>query len=330
MSAFHDLMMGFSAALTLKHLTMCFAGVLMGQMVGVLPGIGPSAAIALLLPLTFGADPTSAIILFAGIYYGSQYGGTLTSVLVSVPGESSTVMTTLDGYQMALQGRAGPALGIAAIGSFIAGTLGTIGLMLLAPALARAALAFGPPEYFALVALGLTALAAVGSSVLKGLTAGIAGLLLGTIGIDPQNGIARFDFGQTWLLDGVEFVVLTVALFGVGEVVASCVLGVHRPVAEVKNVLPTRADWRRSQLPILRGTGIGFAIGVLPAAGATIASFLAYIVEKKLARPDFVANAPAEVVAKDRRRLEELREKRALLAAGRERVLRLLGDAGPA
>jgi putative tricarboxylic transport membrane protein len=283
-SAFNDLMMGFSTALTLKHLAMCFAGVLMGQMVGVLPGIGPAAAIALLLPLTFGADPTGAIILFAGIYYGSQYGGTLTSVLVSVPGESSTVMTTVDGYQMALQGRAGPALGIAAIGSFIAGTLGTIGLMLLAPALARAALAFGPPEYFALVALGLTALAAVGSSVLKGLAAGVAGLLLGTIGIDPQNGVARFDFGKTWLLDGVEFIVLTVALFGVGEVVASCVLGTVRPVAEVKNVLPTRADWRASRFSILRGTGIGFLIGVLPATGATIASFLAYIVEKKIAK----------------------------------------------
>jgi len=283
-SEFGHLLAGFSAALTLKHLTMCFLGVLMGQMVGVLPGIGPAAAIALLLPLTFGADPTSAIILFAGIYYGSQYGGTLTSVLVSVPGESSTVMTTVDGYQMALQGRAGAALGIAAIGSFIAGTLGTLGLTLLAPPLAQAALAFGPPEYFALVVLGLTALAAVGSSVLKGLVAGVAGLLIGTIGIDPQNGIARFTFDQTWLLDGVEFIVLTVALFGVGEVVASCALGAARPVADVKNVLPTREDWRVSRMPILRGSGVGFVIGVLPATGATIASFLAYILEKKVAK----------------------------------------------
>ena len=284
MSEFGHLLAGFSAALTLKHLTMCFLGVLMGQMVGVLPGIGPAAAIALLLPLTFGADPTSAIILFAGIYYGSQYGGTLTSVLVSVPGESSTVMTTVDGYQMALQGRAGAALGIAAIGSFIAGTLGTLGLTLLAPPLAQAALAFGPPEYFALVVLGLTALAAVGSSVLKGLVAGVAGLLIGTIGIDPQNGVARFTFDQTWLLDGVEFIVLTVALFGVGEVVASCALGAARPVADVKNVLPTREDWRVSRMPILRGSGVGFVIGVLPATGATIASFLAYILEKKVAK----------------------------------------------
>jgi putative tricarboxylic transport membrane protein len=284
MEALNQLLAGFAAALTLKHLAMCFAGVLMGQIVGVLPGIGPSAAIALLLPLTFGADPTSAIILFAGIYYGSQYGGTLTSVLVSVPGESSTVMTSIDGYQMALQGRAGAALGIAAIGSFVAGTLGTVGLMLLAPALANAALAFGPPEYFALVLLGLTALAAVGSSVLKGLLTGVAGLTLGTIGIDPQNGIARFDFGQTWLLDGVEFIVLTVALFGVGEVVASSGLAAARPVAEVKNVLPTREDLRACRMPVARGTLIGFLVGVLPAAGATIASFIAYIVEKKVAK----------------------------------------------
>jgi putative tricarboxylic transport membrane protein len=284
MDAFNNLMIGFAAALTFKNLLMCFLGVLMGQMVGVLPGIGPSAAIALLLPLTFGADPTAAIILFAGIYYGAQYGGTLTSVLVSVPGESSTVMTSIDGYQMALQGRAGAALGIAAIGSFFAGTLGTIGLMLLAPPLAQAALAFGPPEYFALVVLGLTALAAVGSSVTKGLATGVAGLLLGTVGIDQQNGVARFDFSQVWLLDGIEFIVLTVALFGVGEVVASCVLGTVRPVAEVRNVLPTRTDLQASSLPVVRGSLIGFAVGVLPAAGATIASFVAYIVEKKLAR----------------------------------------------
>ena len=193
-------------------------------------------------------------------------------------------MTSIDGYQMALQGRAGTALGIAAIGSFIAGTLGTLGLMLLAPPLARAALAFGPPEYFALVVLGLTALAAVGSSILKGLATGVAGLLLGTIGIDPQTGVSRFDFGQVWLLDGVEFIVLTVALFGVGEVLASCTAATVRPILEVRNVLPSRADWQASRLPILRGSVIGFLIGVLPATGATIASFVAYIVEKKVAR----------------------------------------------
>ena len=278
------LMAGFAEALTPGRIAMCFLGVLLGQMVGVLPGIGPAAAIALLLPLTFGLDPASALILFAGIYYGSQYGGTLTSVLVSVPGESSTVMTSIDGHQMALQGRAGAALGIAAIGSFIAGTAGTIGLILLAPPLAGMALAFGPPEYFSLVVLGLVALAAVGSSVVKGLVAGVAGLALGTMGIDPQVGVARYDFGQVWLLDGIEFIVLTVALFGLGEVLSSCNDAGTRPVAKIEGVLPTREDWRRSRMPILRGSLIGFVIGVLPATGATIASFVAYIVEKRLAR----------------------------------------------
>jgi len=263
---------------------MCFAGVFAGQIVGALPGIGPAAAIALLLPLTFGADPTSAIILFAGIYYGAQYGGTLTSVLISVPGEPSSVMTSIDGYQMALQGRAGAALGIAAIGSFIAGTLSTIGLMLLAPPMAKAALAFGPPEYFALVVLGLTALAAVGGSVLKGLTTGMFGLLISTIGIDQQTGVARFAFDQIWLLDGVGFIVLSVALFGVGEVLSSAGMATPRPITTVKNLLPSRAEWKQSRMPILRGSVIGFFVGVLPATGATIASFLAYIVEKKVAK----------------------------------------------
>src|SRR5918997_2517743 len=244
MGPFFDLMQGFASAMTPTHLAMCFAGVLLGQMVGVLPGIGPSAAIALLLPFTYGASPTAAIIMFAGIYYGAQFGGTLTSVLVSVPGESSTVMTSIDGYQMALQGRAGTALGIAAIGSCIAGALGTLGLMLLAPPLARAALAFGPPEYFALVVLGLTALAAVGGSLLKGLAAGVAGLLISTIGIDQQTGVSRFDFGQVWLLDGIEFIVITVALFGVGEVLSSCAMAALRPITEVRNLVPTREDWR--------------------------------------------------------------------------------------
>jgi putative tricarboxylic transport membrane protein len=284
MGPFFDLMQGFASALTPTHLAMCFAGVLLGQMVGVLPGIGPSAAIALLLPLTYGSSPTAAIIMFAGIYYGAQYGGTLTSVLINVPGESSSVMTALDGYRMAQQGRGGVALGIAAIGSFIAGTLGTLGLMLLAPPLASAALAFGPPEYFALVLLGLTALAAVGDGILKGLATGVAGLLFGTIGIDPQIGAPRFDFGQLWLLDGVDFIILAVALFGVGEVLASCRMGRADPILNVGRVLPNRQEWRQSFTAILRGSGIGFAIGVLPAAGATLASFVAYIAEKKVAK----------------------------------------------
>jgi putative tricarboxylic transport membrane protein len=279
-----DLAAGFAGALTPWNLLMCFAGVFAGQLVGALPGIGPSSAIALLLPLTFGASPTSAIILFAGIYYGAQYGGTLTSVLISVPGEPSSVMTSIDGYQMALKGKAGVALGIAAIGSFIAGTIATVGLMLLAPPLARAALAFGPPEYFALVVLGLTALAAVGGSVLKGLATGVFGLLVSTVGIDQQSGVARFAFDKVWLLDGVGFIVLTVALFGVGEVLSSVGKATPAPVTVVNDVLPSREEWRASRMPILRGSIIGFLVGVLPATGATIASFLAYIVEKKVAK----------------------------------------------
>jgi putative tricarboxylic transport membrane protein len=279
-----QLAQGFAGAATPVNLLMCLLGVVLGQVIGVLPGIGPSAAIALLLPLTYGASPTGAVIMFAGIYYGAQYGGTLTSVLINVPGESSSVMTALDGYRMAQQGRGGVALGIAAIGSFIAGTLGTLGLMLLAPPLAAAALAFGPPEYFALVLLGLTALAAVGDGILKGLATGVAGLLLGTIGIDPQVGAPRFDFGQLWLLDGVDFIILAVALFGVGEVLASCRMGTAEPILNVGRVLPNRAEWRQSFTAILRGSGIGFVIGVLPAAGATLASFVAYIAEKKIAK----------------------------------------------
>jgi putative tricarboxylic transport membrane protein len=298
MSVIADLAAGFAGALTPWNLLMCFAGVFAGQIVGALPGIGPSSAIALLLPLTFGGDPTSAIILFAGIYYGAQYGGTLTSVLISVPGEPSSVMTAIDGHQMALQGRAGTALGIAAIGSFIAGTLSTVGLMLLAPPLARAALAFGPPEYFALVVLGLTALAAVGGSVLKGLAAGVFGLLISTVGIDQQTGVARFAFDQVWLLDGVGFIVITVALFGIGEVLSSVGKPTPPPITNVGNVLPTRDEWRRSRMPILRGSLIGFFVGVLPATGATIASFLAYIVEKKVAKnPEEFGKGAIEGVA---------------------------------
>jgi putative tricarboxylic transport membrane protein len=283
-SVIYELAAGFAGALTPWNLMMCFAGVFAGQLVGALPGIGPSSAIALLLPLTFGADPTSAIILFAGIYYGAQYGGTLTSVLISVPGEPSSVMTSIDGYQMALQGKAGVALGIAAIGSFIAGTVSTIGLMLIAPPMARAALAFGPPEYFSLVVLGLTALAAVGGSVLKGLTTGVFGLLISTVGIDQQTGVARFAFDRLWLLDGVGFIVLTVAIFGVGEVLSSVGKPTPPPITNVRNVLPSRAEWRASRMPIMRGSFIGFFVGVLPATGATIASFIAYIVEKKVSK----------------------------------------------
>ena len=286
MDALAHLAQGFGVLLQLKYLGFCLAGVLVGQVIGALPGIGPSAAIAILLPLTFGGDATGSIIMFAGIYYGAQYGGTLTSVLVSIPGESSTVMTSLDGYQMARKGRAGAALGMAAIASFIAGTVGTLGLMLMAPPLAAAALYFGPPEYFALVLVGLTSLSLVGGGLVKGLMMGLVGLMIATIGVDPQVGNTRFMFGQLWLMDGIDFLVLAVALFGVGEVLASVEQALKPPKVEltIRNLMPTDLDWIASRWAIVRGTLIGFVIGVLPGAGATIASFMAYAVEKKVSK----------------------------------------------
>lgn len=291
---------GFATVFTPSNLLFCFLGVILGQTIGALPGIGPSAGIAILMPLTFGGDPIAATIMFAGIYYGAQYGGTITSVLVSIPGESSTVMTSIDGYQMARNGQAGAALGMAAIGSFAAGTLGTIGLMLAAPALAQAALLFGPPEYFALVVMGLAALASVSGSILKGLIAGVTGLLLATVGVDPQMGDTRFTFGQIWLLDGIEFLVLAVALFGVGEVLATLSQW-NTPVpisTAIRNVWPTREQFQACRLPILRGSVIGFLIGVLPGAGATIASFITYAVEKRLSKhPEKFGTGVIEAVA---------------------------------
>ncbi len=286
--------------LQLKYFGFCLAGVLVGQVIGALPGIGPSAAIAILLPLTFGGDAAGSIIMFAGIYYGAQYGGTLTSVLVSIPGESSTVMTSLDGYQLARKGRAGAALGIAAIGSFFAGTVGTLGLMLLAPALAAGALYFGPPEYFSLVLVGLTALSLVGGGLVKGLMMGLVGLMIATIGVDPQVGNTRFMYGQLWLMDGIDFLVLAVALFGIGEVLASVEQGLTPPkvALTVRNLMPTRVDFIRSRFAVLRGTVIGFLIGVLPGAGATIASFIAYAVEKKVSKhPEEFGTGAIEGVA---------------------------------
>jgi len=300
MDALSHLVQGFAVLLQLKYFGFCLAGVLVGQIIGALPGIGPSAAIAILLPLTFGGDATGSIIMFAGIYYGAQYGGTLTSILVSIPGESSTVMTSLDGYQLARKGRAGAALGIAAIGSFFAGTAGTLGLMLLAPPLAAAALYFGPPEYFSLVLVGLTALSLVGGGLVKGLMMGLVGLMIATIGIDPQAGNTRFMFGQLWLMDGIDFLVLAVALFGIGEVLASVEQGLTPPKVEltVRNLMPTRIDFIRSRFAVLRGTVIGFVIGVLPGAGATIASFIAYAVEKKVSKhPEEFGTGAIEGVA---------------------------------
>jgi putative tricarboxylic transport membrane protein len=284
-----NLLLGFSIALSPFNLVMALFGVTVGTLIGALPGIGPVSGVALLLPLTFGMDPTSGIIMLAGIYYGSQYGGTITSVLLNTPGESASVVTCIDGYQMALQGRAGPALGVAAIGSFVAGTFGTILLMLMSPMLARWALSFGPPETFALMLLGLTTVTGLtGDNALKGYISMVFGLMLSMAGIDIISGDARYTGGIAEMLDGVDFLPVAIGLFGMGEVLAGAEQttdrGLLRARYRLRDVMLSAADWARSRWAIARGTVLGFLIGTLPGAGTTIASFLAYTVEKKVSR----------------------------------------------
>ncbi|MFA5027111.1 MAG: tripartite tricarboxylate transporter permease, partial [Candidatus Methylomirabilota bacterium] len=293
--------MGFQTALTPGNLLACFIGVLTGTLVGVLPGLGPVAAMSLLLPTTFHISPVAAIIMMAGIYYGAMYGGSTTSILVNIPGESASVVTCLDGYQMARQGRAGPALGMAALGSFIAGTIATIGLMLAAPPLARLAIKFGPPEYFALILLGLTTVTFLASGPMwKALLMAALGLFLGCIGMDPRTGLSRFTFGLIELYDGVGLVPVAMGLFGISEVLLNVEQSMQRTVVEakIKNLLPTRADWAASIAPILRGTGLGFFLGVLPGGGSLISSFASYAMEKKLSRhPERFGKGAIEGVA---------------------------------
>ncbi|MDO9210607.1 MAG: tripartite tricarboxylate transporter permease, partial [Deltaproteobacteria bacterium] len=284
---FDNLLLGFSLAISPVNIFSCFVGVTLGTIIGVLPGIGPVAGTAMLIPFTFGMDATTAMIMLAGIYYGAMYGGSTTSILVNLPGESASVMTCLDGYQMARKGRAGAALGISAIGSFIAGTLSVIGLMLLAPPLADFAIRFGPPEYFALMVLGMTLVVAlVGEDLIKGLIAGAFGIFLGTIGLDPTSGIERFSYGILTLMDGLSFVSVSVGLFAVSEVLEMGERSLETPsyIEKISNLLPNWQDWKDSTLPMLRGSVIGFFVGVMPGAGATIASMLAYATEKKLSK----------------------------------------------
>jgi putative tricarboxylic transport membrane protein len=274
--------------------------------IGVLPGLGPSATIAMLLTLTYKLNLTSAIIMLAGIYYGASYGGTITSVLFKIPGEASTVVTIIDGYQMALQGRAGKALGIAAFGSFIAGTLGTIGLSLVAPPLSRVALMFGPPEYTCLMFLGLTLVIYLGSgSPLRAMLMGAVGLALGTIGMDPATAVERFTFGSSSLLEGINVAVLAMGLFGIGEVLFMAESEEARSLREtvkcpsrLMELLPDRKDWRKSVPPIGRGTVLGFLLGILPGGGAVISSFASYAVEKRISRtPERFGKGAIEGVA---------------------------------
>jgi putative tricarboxylic transport membrane protein len=282
-----NLATGFATALSISNLAYCFLGVLLGTLVGVLPGLGPVATIAMLLPATFSLPPESALIMLAGIYYGAQYGGSTTAILINLPGEASSVVTTLDGYRMAEQGRAGVALATAAIGSFFAGTIATFVVAFLAPPLAAVALEFQSPEYFALMVLGLVAsIVLAQGSLLKALGMVILGLLLGLVGTDVTSGMSRFAFGRPELADGLNFVVVAMGVFGVAEIVRNLEDERTRSilVAQIAGVLPGRDDLRRIIAPIARGTAIGSLLGILPGGGALLASFAAYAFEKKVSR----------------------------------------------
>lgn len=282
-----SLFTGFQICLQPANILYCLVGVVTGTLIGVLPGIGPLAAISLLLPTTYGISPTSSIIMLAGIYYGAQYGGSTTSILINIPGESSSVVTCLDGYQMARKGRAGPALGISAFGSFIGGTLGVIWLMLLAYPLANIALKFGPPEYFSLMCLSLIFAAYLSrGSILKGLSMLGVGLLLSTIGLDIMTGQARFTFGIPEIRDGIDIVPTVMGLFGISEVLINLEGSLDRDFFEtrIKNLLPTLKDWGNSIGAILRGSVLGFLLGIVPGGGAILASFFSYSIEKKISK----------------------------------------------
>ncbi|MEK6592296.1 MAG: tripartite tricarboxylate transporter permease [Pseudomonadota bacterium] len=289
MEVINGLLHGFAVALEPFNLFWCFIGVLLGTLIGILPGLGPAATIAMLLPLTFQMNPTSAVIMLAGIYYGAKYGGSTTAILLNVPGESASVVTCLDGYQMAKQGRAGPALGIAAISSFIAGTVGVVLLMLVAPPLSKFALSFSSPEYFALMSLGLAMVVLLaGKSLVKALLAMLVGLWIASMGIDLFSDASRFTFGQTHMLDGVDFVVVAIGVFALGEVLGNMESRQHAQVLPVpkglRNLLPTWADLKACRFAFLNGSLIGFVIGVLPGAGSTIASFISYGIEKAVSK----------------------------------------------
>ena len=301
MGFFDNILLGFNIIFNPTNLLFCFIGVLVGTLVGVLPGIGPAGAMALLLPTTFKISPTSTIIMLAGIYYGAMYGGSTTSILVNVPGEAASVVTCIDGYQMARQGRAGPALGMAAGGSFIAGTLSVIGLMFIAHPLAKTALLFGPPEYFGIICMGLIILTYLAQgSILKALMMALVGLLIGTVGLDLVTGQPKFTFGINELTDGVGIIPLMMGLFGISEVLINIEQTMEIEILHTKisHLWPSLKDWAQAKWAILRGTIIGFFIGVLPGGGAVIASFVSYAIEKKTSKhPENFGKGAIEGVA---------------------------------
>ena len=299
---FTNLAIGFSAAATLDNLMYCFIGVLLGTLIGVLPGIGPLATIAMLLPITYKmTDPGSALIMLAGIYYGAQYGGSTTAILVNLPGEASSVVTALDGYQMARNGRPGPALAIAAIGSFFAGSVATFLIAAFAPPLAEVAFQFGPAEYFSLMVLGLIAAVVLAhGSVIKALAMVIFGLLIGMIGTDVNSGVARFNFEIPELSDGISFVVIAMGLFGFGEIIANLEQREKREVfiKKVGTLMPSGPEFKASAMPIARGTILGSMLGILPGGGAVLASFSSYAIEKKISKtPERFGKGAIEGVA---------------------------------
>ena len=287
MDALAGVIYGFQVALQPMNLLYCFIGVFIGTLVGILPGIGPAGSIALLLPSTFRLSPVSGIIMLAGIWYGVMFGGSRTSILVNIPGEPSSVVTCLDGYPMTLKGRGGPALGIAAFASFIAGTFAIIGLTFMGPALAEIALKFGPPEFFSLMIVGITILSYLSSgSMIKALMMASVGMILGGVGMDSISGVYRFTFKMQSLLDGIGLVPVVMGLFGISEVLVNLETEIEGTIvtAKIKNLLPTLKDWADSAWAIIRGGVLGFFLGVIPGGGAIVASFASYAIEKKVSR----------------------------------------------
>ena len=301
MDVLNHLILGFSVSFSPTNLLFCFVGVVVGTLIGVLPGIGPVATISLLLPATFGIDPTASIIMLSGVYYGAMYGGSTTSILVNIPGEAASIITCLDGYQMARSGRAGPALGISAFGSFIGGTVSIMGLMFFAPFLAKAALRFGAPEFFSLMLLSLTLVTYLcKGSILKGLVMAVLGLAVATVGGDPVVGSSRFTLGSITLMDGVGIVPVAMGIYGIGEILTNIEGDVKQEIfdTKIRGLLPTLRDWIDSAWPIARGAVIGFFMGILPGAGTVIPTFMAYTIEKRFSRhPERFGNGAIEGVA---------------------------------
>jgi TctA family transporter len=301
MDILHNLILGFGVAISPLNVLYCFIGVILGTLIGVLPGVGPVATIAMLLPVTFSLNPVAALIMLAGIYYGAQYGGSTTAILVNIPGESSSVVTCLDGYQMARKGRAGPALAIAALGSFFAGCVATLIIAVAAPPLAEVALKFGPSEYFSLMVFGLVAATVLAhGSLIKAIAMVVAGLLFGLIGTDVNSGVLRYTFDIPELSDGIGFVIVAMGMFGTAEIIGNLELKDKREIftSKVTHLYPTKEDIKRAWAPVVRGTILGSCLGILPGGGALLSSFGAYTVEKKISKhPEEFGKGAIEGVA---------------------------------